>query len=221
LNIKGIQYKTVWLEFAEVESEIKKLGVPPQPSGSLKYTVPAIYDPATKRAVMDSQEILKYLEEQYPEAGPTLLPPGTRGIQAAFVENFTSNILGAAFPLIVLDVFAQVPETSKKYFRESREGWFGTKLENVALKGDDAQPKLKAIEKILSDVARWIALNGDNALFLSGTSTPLNADVTVASLLVFFVKATGQDSDLTKLILSANGGLFARYLEAFSKWESE
>jgi len=221
LNIKGIPYKTVWVEFAEVETEIKKLGVSPNPKGSLQYTVPTIYDPATKRAIMDSQEILKYLEEQYPEAGPSLLPAGTRGLQAAFVENNTSRILGSVFPLMVLDIFSAVPETSKKYFRESREGWTGTKLENLHAQGEAAAAKMKEFEKVLDDTARWIAVNGEGALFLSGTSTPLNADVDVASLLSFIVRCTGPDSELTKVIKSANGGLWAKYLEVFSKWESE
>ena len=43
-------------------------------AGEVKYTVPVIYDPATKRVIKDSFEIAKYLDEQYPDR-PTLLPP--------------------------------------------------------------------------------------------------------------------------------------------------
>jgi hypothetical protein len=45
-------------------SEIKKLGVSAQTRGQIKYTVPTIHDPATKRAVMGSEEALHYPEER-------------------------------------------------------------------------------------------------------------------------------------------------------------
>ena len=46
---------------------MKSYGLPPNPAARTSYTLPAIYDPRTKRAIMDSVEIAKYLDDEYPE----------------------------------------------------------------------------------------------------------------------------------------------------------
>ena len=73
--MKGIPYRTVWVDCTDIEALCKKLGVSPtttRPSGDPCYTLPTIYDPNTKRAVTDSAAIVRYLESAYPAAGPTL-----------------------------------------------------------------------------------------------------------------------------------------------------
>jgi hypothetical protein len=52
LNYKGIPYKTVWLEYEEIEPFSKRLGALPtsnKPDGRPHYTLPMIHDPATGR----------------------------------------------------------------------------------------------------------------------------------------------------------------------------
>ena len=60
LNIKGLPFKRVWVDFKDVADVLSKLGVEPHETGNLKYTCPTIYDPSTKRTVMDSQKIVSF-----------------------------------------------------------------------------------------------------------------------------------------------------------------
>ena len=78
LNIKGIPYKTIWVEFPDVKALCQKIGAAPTlplPDGTMMYTLPTLYDPNTKTAVSDSAAIARYLDRAYPHAGPTLVPP--------------------------------------------------------------------------------------------------------------------------------------------------
>lgn len=78
LNYKQIPYKTVWIEFADVQTRIKELGAPPTATaadGTSFYSLPTIFDPNTKRYVSDSVEITKYLDSTYPGTKPLFIPP--------------------------------------------------------------------------------------------------------------------------------------------------
>ena len=88
LAYKGLPYKSAWVEFPDIPSTCKKLGVAHtglSPSGEPAYTVPFIYDPNTDRHISDSAAIAKYLDETYP-ATPKLFPAGTDALQRAFTE---------------------------------------------------------------------------------------------------------------------------------------
>ncbi|KAE9402947.1 hypothetical protein BT96DRAFT_1083826 [Gymnopus androsaceus JB14] len=87
LNV-GIAYKTVWLEYPDIEETMKKIGALPtttkkrDPSCPL-YTIPAIYDDSTGTAIADSVLIAEYLDKTYPST-PRLIPQGTHALQGAF-----------------------------------------------------------------------------------------------------------------------------------------
>ena len=57
LNYKGIPYKTIWLEYLEIEGEYKKAGIEPsgKRGGKDLYTCPGLVDPNTGAALADSQ----------------------------------------------------------------------------------------------------------------------------------------------------------------------
>ncbi|KAI3622514.1 hypothetical protein WG66_015642 [Moniliophthora roreri] len=102
LNYKGLEYKTKWIEFPDIESTCKKLGVSPTKTrrhGSPWYTLPVIYDPSTGVALADSLRIAEYLEKQYPDK-PSLIPGGTLALHAAFDHAFLKK-LGSAFQLLL------------------------------------------------------------------------------------------------------------------------
>ena len=80
LNIKGVPYRTQWVEYPEIAPLIKSFGLPPNSNARTPYTLPAIYDPRTKRAVMDSVEIAKYLDDEYPDT-PAVTPKELRPFQ--------------------------------------------------------------------------------------------------------------------------------------------
>ncbi|KAI0782749.1 hypothetical protein C8Q75DRAFT_811505 [Abortiporus biennis] len=81
LNFKGLGYTTKFVEIPDLESTFKALGIPPtgaKPDGSPHYTVPAIIDATNSSKppvyISDSQKILLYLEEIYPDPSRPLLP---------------------------------------------------------------------------------------------------------------------------------------------------
>jgi glutathione S-transferase len=215
LNMKGIPYTTKWVDFTEIEPEIKKLGLPPNERGSMKYTVPTIYDPNTKRAITDSFKINLYLEDQYPDTFP-LFPKGTRALQAAFISTY-NKLLTAMFDSVVLNVYNEASEADKPYFRETRERWFGKKLEDCAPKGEQLEEAVKTWEQLLGEMGTWIDAGGPGALYFGGDA-PVQADVDVISIFLFLVKKAPEGNALLKSLKNVDGGRWSKYLQAFSKW---
>jgi glutathione S-transferase len=215
LNIKGIPYKTVWIEFPDIEAESKKIGAAPtgERGGRPLYTIPFIYDPATRTAVSDSQQIVAYLERQYPAAAPTLLPPRTRALQAAFFggeQSIVQRIAGASQPLVAPTVFRTMTETGQTYMRKL----FGERVDQLlALDRAYLQEREDEVLKALGEVDGWMGAD-QGGVFLTG-ATPSNADVRLAALLVSIRSALGEDDAFWKRIASANGGRWARYMAAF------
>lgn len=101
LNYKQIPYKTVWVEFADVQAVGKRIGATPSttyPDGTPRYTLPTIYDPNTGRTVSDSVAIAKYLDEQYSEH--RLFPDGTVDAQVEFANNAIAVVGSVRLTLI-------------------------------------------------------------------------------------------------------------------------
>lgn len=83
LNIKGIPYRTEWVEYPDIAPLVKSFGLPPNSNSPIvPYTLPTIYDPRTKRAIMDSAKIAKYLDDEYPDT-PAVLPKEVRAYQVS------------------------------------------------------------------------------------------------------------------------------------------
>jgi glutathione S-transferase len=91
LNYKQIPYKTVWIDYADIQDGLKELGAPStgtKPDGSTPwYSLPTIYDPKTSSFTADSVEIAKYLESEYPTPGRQVIPPGAEQEQIQFVQT--------------------------------------------------------------------------------------------------------------------------------------
>ncbi|KZV76636.1 hypothetical protein PENSPDRAFT_679986 [Peniophora sp. CONT] len=217
LNIKGLKYKTEWLGFAAVEPKMKELGLGPHATGAIKYTVPTIYDPKTKKVITESFAIAKYLDETYPNT-PRLVAPGTAGLQLAFLERVAGPLLGAAFPSICFAVFQQccMNEADERLFRTTREGWLGKKLEEVAPTGEALTETSKAFGGQLDGIAKLVAANGPNAVFIGGDA-PSHIDTTVGATLFCLLRINGKDGELSKVILGHEWA--SKFVKAMSKWE--
>lgn len=99
LNYKRLPYKTVWVDFADVQPLSKQISAPPTTTysdGSPRYTLPTIHDPNTGRTVSDTFEIARYLDEQYPER--KIFSKGSEDVQAQFANSAGSfNGTASAF----------------------------------------------------------------------------------------------------------------------------
>jgi glutathione S-transferase len=213
--MKGIPYTTKWLDFTDVEPEIKKFGLPPNERGALKHTVPTIYDPNTRRAITEAFKINLYLEDQYPDTF-SLLPKGTRALQAAFSPTF-GKLLDTMLGSVVVSIYNEASERDKPHVRTTREAWFGMKLEDIPPQGERLEETVKLWEELLSDIGNWIDAGEPGALYLGGDA-PVQADVDVVSVFLFLFRTAPKDHALLKSLENVSGGRWMKYLEAFSKW---
>ncbi len=63
LNLKGIPYKTEWLEYCDVAPTLISFGIPPNEPPTQPYTSPTIR--ISDKYVMDSRKIADVLEKEY------------------------------------------------------------------------------------------------------------------------------------------------------------
>jgi len=137
LNLKGIPFKTEWVEFPNIELLCKKLGIPPtckREDRSDRFTLPAIHSPSTGVYISDSILIAEYLEKTYLDT-PQIFPHNTFALQAAFTAAFVNN-LSALWNFIVHATYAILTPRSQEYYRHTREKSFGKVLEDIAPKGE-------------------------------------------------------------------------------------
>ncbi|KAH9480878.1 Glutathione S-transferase-like protein ustS [Psilocybe cubensis] len=159
LNLKELPYKTEWVEYPDIETHCRSLGIPPtsqKPDGSPFYTLPAIHDPSTGVYISDSVKIAAYLEERYP-SGRRIFPTGHAGIQIIFEEVLFENVS----PLLAL----AFPDFVRKM--NARSGWFMIeKVEAVGSK-NRREDWVKAQEG-MGKVAGWYEKNKEKGPFYFG-----------------------------------------------------
>lgn len=212
LAYKGLPHKTEWIEFPDIEPLCKKLGLPPtrfSPSGSPVYTIPLIYDPNTKKHVLESVAIAKYLDETYPET-PQLLPPGTDAFQAVFLDM--------AWPSIALPLYFSIMEPaarmlnprSEEFFRRTREETFGKKVEELA-----TEEQWQAFRKGLGALKQALDSNGPASGGLLMSDKVTFADLVIASFLVW---ARTVAAETWVKIVGLHDGAWEKFLDRFAQY---
>ena len=116
---KGLECATVPVHFVDI----------PSIADGKQKTVPIIVD--GDRVVGDSWTIANYLEDAYPDR-PPLFGAGSGRALTLFVQNWTADVLHrGVVGLIVHDIYLQLTDVDKAYFRPTREKRFGRSLEEV------------------------------------------------------------------------------------------
>ena len=226
LNIKGIPYKTVWVEYPDIKPLCLKIGASAAeslPDGSPLYTLPVIYDPNTQTPVSDSAAIARYLDKTYPDT-PRVIPPETDALHAAFQAAFTATLFqGQHFAALGLPAaHALLNERSAVYFRATREAVLG-KLEELAPKGSEKRKKhWEGFRAIFHTFATWLEADGRREkLFFAGEGEKIvYADIVVAGALRCFHTGFGDESEEWQDMLTWDGGRWKRFAEAFEKYEA-
>jgi glutathione S-transferase len=179
--------------------------------------VPFIYDPATRTAVSDSQKIVAYLEAQYPTA-PTLFPPHTRALQAAFTEGEQAPLprfSSSAGGVYLLPLFTKMSPRSQAWTR-ARYEQNGLTVEQIGTFSDaQLAEKTDGVLKVLNEIDGWMRAGDESGVFLTG-DVPSNADVFLASGLIMMKNALGEQHEMWKAISAVNGGRWAKYMETFA-----
>ncbi|KAK2766287.1 hypothetical protein FQN54_007804 [Arachnomyces sp. PD_36] len=132
LNYKNIPYRTVFLEFPDIEPTLKGLGIAPASSQSSAgsqhtYTVPAIQHVPTNTYIMDSIPISQFLESTYPD--PPLSLASELGSK---IEVKARTVIGPLFRTSVMPrEMGIISARAQEYFRRTREAALGHPLEDL------------------------------------------------------------------------------------------
>ncbi|KUJ08347.1 uncharacterized protein LY89DRAFT_691197 [Mollisia scopiformis] len=160
LNYKKIPYRTVFLEFPDIEPTLKGLGL--SPSGS-KYTVPAIHHVPTNMYMLDSTPIAQFLESTYPDPPVPLTSELGREIEAK-----SRSVVGAAFRTSVTPREINIlSPRSQEYFRRTREASLGQRLEDL-LDGDKEEKSWNAVGDGMRAVGELMMTNKTDGPFVLG-----------------------------------------------------
>ncbi|KAF9554352.1 hypothetical protein CPC08DRAFT_744513 [Agrocybe pediades] len=222
LSYKSLPYKTHWIEYVNIQSECKKIGIPPTAKngdGSDFYTLPAIYDPHTGKYIADSFEIAVYLDKTYPDALP-IFPGGyqtTAGLQHAFEHGIFFPAIDKHRSFAFYETFLVQNEISKPYFRDSFEKRLGVKLEDLAPKGELAVQQWKKFEEAFGTVAAVYAKTDAAGPYLMGDRISWG-DIVVCSFLIWWRRLWGEESQQWKDISSWQGGRWGRLLSSLDKY---
>ncbi|KAJ5911659.1 uncharacterized protein N7473_000962 [Penicillium subrubescens] len=123
LNYKQIPYKTIFLEFPDIEPTLKALGIESQS----KYTVPAIHHVPSNTYMMDSTPIAQFIESTYLDRPVPLTSELGREI-----ETKARAVVGPTFRNSVMPREANIlSPLSQEYFRRACEATLGHPLEDL------------------------------------------------------------------------------------------
>jgi glutathione S-transferase len=222
LNMKGLPYKTVWVEYPDIADLYTKLGARNEEvrNGKPFYGLPVIYDPATDIVIPESRKIAQYLDETYPSTPDApLLPAGTMAFQAMFVDIFTQKVTDPLHLITSLYAMRQLPVHSREYYKNTREARFGMSLGDTAPEGSEKRAAVwKGVREGFKEVHKWIGVDGRDKLFMMGDRLSF-VDVVIASYLTWFKRLLGEESQEWKELMIAEDGRWARLSEAFAAWE--
>ncbi|EPS40010.1 hypothetical protein H072_6186 [Dactylellina haptotyla CBS 200.50] len=179
LNYKRIPYKTVFVEFPDIQSVLKELGIEPNESasGHIKYTVPAIHHVPTNIYMMDSVPIAEFLELTYPD--PPLKLTSELGRE---IETKARAVAGPAMRLSVTPREMNIlSPRSQEYFRRTREATLGRRLEDM-LDPDEEEKLWDITESNMPAVSELLHTHEAEGPFVLG-SQPSMADFLIAGSL--------------------------------------
>lgn len=216
LNFKKLPYKTVYLEFPELQGVLQAAGAPPfvaQRHGMVFYTSPTIVDNATEPAISDSFKIAEYLDKQYPDS-PKAFPPGSEALQAAFYDQFNKSLFSFA-PVIVGKVPHLLNPVSSDYYRNSRENMFGKPFDEIYPMGEELIKILRRMEDFLDMLDGWYSKSG-GPYFMG--DNPSFADFVVGGLLYSLKIVHGEHSSEWRSISTWSKGRWQKLLMDLEKY---
>ncbi|EAU82645.1 hypothetical protein CC1G_07927 [Coprinopsis cinerea okayama7 len=239
LNYKNLPYKTEWTPYHDIASVYHKHNLQPvcsrtDPSTGKEepyYTIPVIFDDSTGKAIADSLEIAKYLDETYPDTPKVVPETGEDGVDAKQqVDTFMGVMYGALGPL-VLPVFQQsyqhVEEESKPFFAEARTkdfgAWFGNPkslLDLLPLKKEDEDKGWEAAEKTFAGLDARVPGRGKEVGWYLGGESPTFVDFVLGGFLIYLKSIYGEESEGWKRIVGWNEGKWGAFLDKLSAYQA-
>lgn len=222
LDFKGLNYKTIFLEYPEIQKIALQLGANPtgtDSSGVPKYTLPMIHDLSTGTVIAESLDIVEYLDRAYPDRA-RVVPPASSSLLRA---------LNIALYAVIPDVFWELTTAailhdhlfnppSEEYFKPLREEDFGKSIEEIVSLWSDSDRKeqaLQAIEKGFAKVDTWYSK--DASRYFVGQTWSF-ADFIIAGRLAYARSIFGRESNEWKQMGSWNGGRWGRRMDELDQF---
>ncbi|KAF8996532.1 hypothetical protein BDQ17DRAFT_1249612 [Cyathus striatus] len=217
LNYKSLPYKTEFIEYPDIEEVTKNLGVRPtsvKADGSLLYTLPAIHDTKTGKAMADSFVIAQYLDDTYPET-PAVVVKGMEMLTIAFVDTFT-EIFYPYFRCLLRNLTEILSPRSTEYISQRFPSNIWDELLNLTK--DEQMDSLNKIRDELGRVNGWFNSRVEKGIFTMGCQ-PTFVDFAIAGVFVCIRIRLGEDSKEWKEIGKWHGGRWARIVDGLREWE--
>ncbi|KAJ7935455.1 hypothetical protein B0H13DRAFT_2226904 [Mycena leptocephala] len=203
-NLKGLAYKTVWVEYPDIMDLCKSIGA--EPTMIRKNGTPTILYP-----------IADYLDSTYPDT-PKVIPAGTHALQKAFRVAY-AEASDPLIPYIIPAIANILRPKSEEYYVRTREVSFGKKLVDMVPTGEAHKVAWKEVEAGFGKVDRWLNEGAnEGAPFVMGDQVSF-ADFTIAGELQWCMKGFGEDSDLWKDMMTWHGGRWAKLINSLKKYE--
>ncbi|KAL7789148.1 hypothetical protein V8C37DRAFT_386848 [Trichoderma ceciliae] len=205
LNYKGLDYKTEWVEYPEINARLNQ-HVPPNEKGP-QFTLPAIQMPDGSY-VMDSYKIADIIEQKHPEPSLALNTP----VQLRF-SNILANFMGQLMPIFVPGVAQRIlGEESLDYFLTTRQKIVGMPLDDYGKQHgpgafERAEPFSREITALLNETSGPYFL-GDTVSY---------TDIMWAGILLFF-KRLGDEEYQEVLRRTGDAEAHLKFLDASSLW---
>ncbi|KAH8834695.1 hypothetical protein DL96DRAFT_1571403 [Flagelloscypha sp. PMI_526] len=213
LELKGIPYTTVWVEYPDIEAVCKKVGAPPtrdREDGTPYYSCPFIVDSTTGQVVVDSWKIALYLDETYPDT-PRLVPLGHKASFRAFMLHASTKLFESLFPYIGPETLTVLNPASRPHFRWARE----LESDGETLESQREKASWEKVVDCFNDLERLAILNEtdgfSNGFFIGSEMTW--ADIVVCACLGWGRAVYGVDSQFWKDMQGLNGGRWMKLLE--------
>jgi glutathione S-transferase len=214
LNYKRLRYRTVWVEFQDVERTLRRIGAPPsamRPDGHPIYTLPVLVDPNTPKTLSNTNHIAEYLESTYP-ARP-VFPEGTRALQTLFVHYIQEVFSKPLLPIMVPLSHQQLPERSQAHFN----GGHGLPNPLVGPQRELAWQAVKEQFDFLSMIMDKNSGDGDGVVAMGHDVT--YADFALCAVLIWIERMAAHDG--WARVRTWNGGRWHRLWERCKEYMDE
>lgn len=221
LNIKGLTYKTVWVEFPDIEAVAKQINAKAlyERDGKPLYTLPMLFDHTTGTAITDSWNIVRYLDTTYPERHNVVIPRETAALQKMFLTAVEPKLQIGIFLYTVMQTMSQMNPRSREWYRRTREAELGKTLEEIGPEGSQERDMLwKNILEVFSQVSSWMEENEKGSAFVCGEG-PTFVDFVIGSHLTWVKRVLGPQSKEYQELMVVNGGIWALLADGLAKWE--
>lgn len=192
LNYKRLHYRTVWIEFSDVEATLRSINAPPtahRSDGRPIYSLPVIVDSLRSRShptiLSNANIIAEYLEVTYP-ARP-IFPEGSRAVQSLFVHYIQEVFAKPLLPILVPLTHQVLPERSQAHFRGAGAG--------VQLTGAQRDQAWRAVKEQFDFLASILDKNNGsdgNGIVVMGHDVSY-ADFALCSVLIWIERVSPHD----------------------------